>query len=52
MGGARSTNGSDEKYVQNENMEIGWEGVVWMHMDQEKGQWRALVSVVMNIQIP
>jgi hypothetical protein len=25
--------------------EIGWEGVDWMNLDQDKGQWPALVNM-------
>jgi hypothetical protein len=29
--------------------EIGWEGVEWMHLAQDRDQWQALVNVVMNL---
>jgi hypothetical protein len=32
--------------------EIGWEGVDWMHLDQDRGQWRALMNTVMDIRVP
>jgi hypothetical protein len=32
--------------------EIEWEGVDWMCMAQDRGQWQALVNVVMNLQVP
>jgi hypothetical protein len=32
--------------------EIGWEGVDWVHLDQERDQWRAVVNTVMNLRIP
>jgi hypothetical protein len=28
--------------------EIGWEGVEWIHVAQDKGQWLVLVNMVMN----
>jgi hypothetical protein len=28
--------------------EIGWEGVDWMHLAQDRDQWRAVVNTVMN----
>jgi len=31
---------------------IGWYGVVWIHLVQEKVQWWGLVNMVMNLQIP
>jgi hypothetical protein len=32
--------------------EIGWEGVNWMHLAQDRDQWQALVKTVMNLQVP
>jgi hypothetical protein len=32
--------------------EVGWEGVDWMHLDQDRDQWCALVKTVMNIRFP
>jgi hypothetical protein len=32
--------------------EIGWEGVDWMHLAQDRGQWRAVVNTVMNLLVP
>jgi hypothetical protein len=31
--------------------EIGWEGVDWIHVDQDKDQWQALVNTVMNLRV-
>jgi len=31
--------------------EIGWYGVDWMHLTQDRDQWRALVDTVMNLQV-
>jgi hypothetical protein len=31
--------------------EIGWEGVEWIHLAQDRDRWRALVNVVMNLQL-
>jgi hypothetical protein len=28
--------------------EIGWSGMVWIHLDQDRYQWMALVITVMN----
>jgi hypothetical protein len=30
--------------------EIGWEGVDWMHLAQDRDQWQALVNKVMNLR--
>jgi hypothetical protein len=32
--------------------EIGWDGVDWIDMDQDRDQWRALVNTVLNLRIP
>jgi hypothetical protein len=32
--------------------EIGYEGVDWMHLDQDRDQWWAVVNTVMNIRVP
>jgi hypothetical protein len=32
--------------------EIGWECVDWIHLDQDRDQWRAVVNTVMNLWVP
>jgi hypothetical protein len=32
--------------------EIGWDGVDWIDLAQDRGQWRALVNTVMNLRVP
>jgi hypothetical protein len=32
--------------------EIGWDGVDWMGMAQNRDEWRALVSTVKNLRVP
>jgi hypothetical protein len=32
--------------------EIGWDGVDWIELAQERDQWRALVNTVMNLRVP
>jgi hypothetical protein len=32
--------------------EIGWGGTDWIHLDQDRGQWKALVNMVMNLRVP
>jgi len=29
--------------------EVGWEGVDWMRLAQDRDQWRALLKTVMNL---
>jgi hypothetical protein len=32
--------------------EIGWRGIDWIDLAQERVQWRALVNTVMNLRVP
>jgi hypothetical protein len=32
--------------------EVGWEGVDWMHLAQNKDQWWALVNTAVNVLDP
>jgi hypothetical protein len=32
--------------------EIGWDGVDWIDLAQNRDQWRALVNMVMNLRVP
>jgi hypothetical protein len=43
------------RWVHNTKMdlrEIGWDGVDWIDLDQDRDQWRALVKTVMNLRVP
>jgi hypothetical protein len=31
--------------------EIGWEGVNWIHVTQDRVQWRIFVNTVMNLRV-
>jgi hypothetical protein len=33
-------------------IEVGWEGVEWIDMAQDRDRWRAVVSAVMNLRVP
>jgi hypothetical protein len=33
-------------------IDIKWEGVVWMHLAQDRDKWWALVNTVMNLRVP
>jgi hypothetical protein len=32
--------------------EIGWDGMDWIDLAQDRDQWRALVRAVMNLRVP
>jgi hypothetical protein len=32
--------------------EIVWEGVYWIYLAQERGQWQVLVNTIMNFRVP
>jgi hypothetical protein len=32
--------------------EIRWEVVDWMHLTQDRDQWRAVVNTIMKLQVP
>jgi hypothetical protein len=32
--------------------DIGWDGINWIDLAQERDQWRALVNTVINLLVP
>jgi hypothetical protein len=43
------------RWVDNIKMELremGWDGVDWTDLAQDRHQWRALVNMLMNLWIP
>jgi hypothetical protein len=32
--------------------EIGWGGMDWIHVTQNRYQWQALVNTVINLRVP
>jgi hypothetical protein len=32
--------------------EVGWGGVDWINLAQDRDRWRALVNTVMKLQVP
>jgi hypothetical protein len=32
--------------------EMGWGGVDWIRLAQDRDRWRALVNAIMNLQVP
>jgi hypothetical protein len=41
-----------EDYVRMDLEEMGWEGVDWMHLAQDRDQWQAVVNMVMKLWVP
>jgi hypothetical protein len=53
--GRRSLEGQRRRWVSNIKInlrEIGWDGVDWIDMAQDRDQWRALVNTVLNLRVP
>jgi hypothetical protein len=43
------------RWVDNIKMDLretGWGGMYWIDVAQDRDQWRALVSMVMNLRVP
>jgi hypothetical protein len=32
--------------------EIGWDGIDWIDLAQDRDQWRTLVNMAMNLRVP
>jgi hypothetical protein len=46
---------SSRRWVDNIKMDLretGWDGVNWVDVGQDRDQWRALVSTVLNLRVP
>jgi hypothetical protein len=41
-----------EDNIRNDLREIVWEGVDWMHLDQHRDQWWAVVKAIINFRVP
>jgi hypothetical protein len=53
--GKRSLGRPRRRWVDNIKMdprEMGWAGMDWIDLAQDRDQWRALVNSVMNLRIP
>jgi hypothetical protein len=43
------------RWVDNIKMDLrdlGWDGVDWIDMAQDRDQWRALVNTILNLRVP
>jgi hypothetical protein len=53
--GKKSLGKPRRRWQDNINMdfrEIGWGGMDWIDLTQDRDHWRALVTTVMNLRIP
>jgi hypothetical protein len=41
-----------EDNIRMDTREVGWEGVEWIHLAQDRDHWRALMNRVMNLPVP
>jgi hypothetical protein len=54
-GGKRPLGSPRHRWVYNIRMDllkVGWGGVDWIGLAQDRDTWRALVYSVMNLQVP
>jgi predicted CoA-binding protein len=54
-GGKRPLGTPRRRWVDNIKMdlrEIGWDGIDWIEVVQDRDQWRALVNTVINLRVP
>jgi hypothetical protein len=38
--------------IKRDLLEIGWDGVDWIGLAQDRDKWKALVNAVMNLRVP
>jgi hypothetical protein len=53
--GRRQLGRPRRRWVDNIKMDlrdIGWDGVDWTDLAQNRDQWRALVNMAMNLRVP
>jgi hypothetical protein len=51
-GGKRPLGRTRRRWADNIKMEMGWDGVDWIDLAQDRDQCRALENTVMNLRVP
>jgi hypothetical protein len=41
-----------ENNIKMDLREVGWGGMDWINLAQDRNRWRALVNTVMNLRVP
>jgi hypothetical protein len=44
--------GGWEDNIKMDLQEVGWEGMDWIELAEDRDRWRALVNAVMNVRVP
>jgi hypothetical protein len=39
-------------YIEMDLIEIGWDGMDWIDLTQDRDQWMALVNTAMDFRVP
>jgi hypothetical protein len=42
----------DNTCIKLDRLKIGWDGVAWIGLAQDRDKWRALVNAVINLRVP
>jgi hypothetical protein len=41
-----------EDNIRTDFREVGWEGVDWIHLAEDRDQWRVFVNIAINLRFP